>query len=393
MQRLSYLIFRFFTFPVALLPLRAIHSLGNFLGIALYYVYPKYRKRCLSNLALATDLHLSPDEIVKLAKASLQNLMITALEYPKLYHIRQILTIARCENPETASEILTNKTGLIFFCGHQANWELFFLEGTKRMPGVAIGRPIKNPYLYNWVIRLRQKFGGKIVQPQNALKEGLRAFKNGAFFGIVGDQGMPDSGFSSLFLGRRAWTSPLPAFLALRTGANVIVATNKRVGGKYLIHYSDPIIPQKEDTVESLMHRMLSLLEKSIKERPEEWLWVHNRWKQEVPGRLPKKMRQEAIAIILGTTIDVHDAITFFRTLYPLEFLTFFVPAPCKSEGEEIHIYNTIDDVLVRDYRFKLVYDFTRSRAIKRHFLKLAAFTVICPTDLSDVERMAHNAP
>ena len=99
--------------------------------------------------------------------------MITFLEYPKLAREKNISRIATCDNPETALQLLSSDSGVIFFCGHQANWELFFLEGTSRMNGVAIGRPIKNTYLYNWVQDLRQKFGGKIVAPKNALKEGL----------------------------------------------------------------------------------------------------------------------------------------------------------------------------------------------------------------------------
>ena len=84
MQYFSYLIILGFTWPIRWLPYPAIHWLGGVLGWAAFYLLKSYRKRTLSNLALATDLHLSPLEIRKIAKASFENLMITCLEYPKL---------------------------------------------------------------------------------------------------------------------------------------------------------------------------------------------------------------------------------------------------------------------------------------------------------------------
>jgi KDO2-lipid IV(A) lauroyltransferase len=102
-----------------------LHRLGNALGLAVYYLYPKYRKRALSNLALATDLHLSPEQIVETAKKSLQSLAITALEYPRLSREKNIHQLATCQNPEPAASMIKAGQGIIFFCGHQTNWEFF----------------------------------------------------------------------------------------------------------------------------------------------------------------------------------------------------------------------------------------------------------------------------
>ena len=379
MSFIAYLSFRLITFPLSFFPYSWLHALGNRLGLMIYYCYPKYRKRALSNLALASDLELAPEAIINFAKASLQNCMITTLEYPKLSREKEIHRLATCENPETAEGILKTGKGVIFFCGHQANWEILFLEGTKRMSGVAIGRSINNSYLYSWVVSIREKFGGKITPPSNALKEGLRALKNGKFFGIVGDQGMPDSGFSSLFLGRRAWTSPLPALLSLRTGCPIIVATTRRDNGHYFIHYSDPIWPTPEKEPEALMRTILAIFEKSIKERPNEWLWIHNRWKQQLPGRLKKPFRQDAVCLIFPDDPTLIDSFSLIRQIYPTEFLTAFVPekTPIQLPADiEVKRYRTIDDILIPDYRFKLVLNFTKDKRVESHFRRLSAFTV-----------------
>jgi KDO2-lipid IV(A) lauroyltransferase len=373
MSFINYLVFRGAAFFIGILPYAWIEWLGKKVGTLLYYCYPRFRKRALSNLAIASRLNLSNDEIIRLAKESLQNLTITFLQYPKLARESNISRIATCENPEVAASL----KGVIFFCGHQANWEILFLEGTSRMPGIAIGRPIKNRWIYSWCVATREKFGGKIIPPQNALKESLRALREGKFVGIVGDQGMPDSGFSSPFLGKTAWTSPLPALLAIRTGCPIIVATIRREQGKYIIHYSDPIWPEGK-TPQKLMEMSLAILEQSIIERPGEWLWVHNRWKQQLPGSLPRSLRHDTIAVMFAEDLSLLPRI---RTFYPREFLTVFIPKHCTSHNLppdiEVIPYENLDELLVTDFRFKLVINLTQNQQIKPHFLRLGALKVV----------------
>ena len=362
----------------------AIHRLGTFLGTCTYYCIPKFRKRSLSNLALASSLDLSEEEIPHLAKASLQNLMITCLEYAKFASEKDIHRVVTCVNPETADQLMKDNKPVIFFCGHQANWEVLFLEGTKRMPGVAIGRPIKNIDLYNWVLSIRQKHGGKMIAPQNAIREGLRGLKKGSFLGIVGDQGMPDSGYSSPFFGRSAWTSPMAAILSHRTGSPIIVATTRRKEGKYFIHYSDPIWPNTDapmdQEVDRLMKESLSRLEDKIKAEPGQWLWSHNRWKQQTPEKLKARFRHETILIILP---EEKLDLAVFREIYPHEFITVYTPQMdvCLN-GAEILPYTNESDLLRRDFRFKLVFNFSSSVGVKPHFKKLAAFEVISLEEL-----------
>ena len=203
---IAYLFIRLLTFPFSFLPFKVIHFIGRGIGTLAYYTLTKYRKRSLSNLSLD-----GIPNIKKTAKASFQNLAITCLEYVKFSYVKNTEKVLFCENPETAQKLIDQKTGIIFFSGHQANWELLFLEGTRRMPGIAIGRPIKNKPLYDWIVSIREKFGGKIVPPKMALKEGLRALRKGKFFGILGDQGMPESDYAFDFFGTRAWTTPAPS--------------------------------------------------------------------------------------------------------------------------------------------------------------------------------------
>ncbi len=383
MHRLSYAFILLITWPMRYLPFSAIHRLGGVLGLGIYHLVPKFRKRSLSNLALASNLKLTEEELKKLAKQSLQNLMITCLEYSKFAQLKKTDSIVRCENPEVAASLIQEGKSVIFFCGHQANWEVLFLEGIQRMPGIAIGRPVKNQLLYNWILSIRQKFGGKIITPQNAIREGLRGLKKGIFMGIVGDQGMPDSGYSSLFLGRRAWTSPIAAILSHRTGCPIFVASTRREGGKYIIHYSDPIWPHTDapmdQEIDRLMQASLAELEKTIAERPGEWLWSHNRWKQQTPEKLKKRFRHESILVILPKEGKTLGSLRVMREVYPTEFITVLAPEGTEVDlpGAEILSYASEEEVLRKDYRFKLVYDFSSSKKVKAHYKKLATFDVV----------------
>lgn len=380
-MRFEYLLIRALTYPIGLLPYTWIHKLGKFFGWICFYTLTRYRKKALSNLSMATALALSQKEIFGIAKQSFQNLAINALEYAKFARETNFSRVIRCENPETADALYKKGQGIIFFCAHQANWEALFLDGNTRMKGIAIGKPVKNKLLYKWIVSIREKNGGKIIAQGNALKEGLRALKQGHFFGILGDQGMPVSGYSFPFLGRRAWTTTAPALLAYRTNSPIIFAATRRVAGGYRIHYSDPIWPDLNRSAESevvrMMDQTLTLLQDSIRQNPGEWLWQHNRWKQQTPKKIYKQYRHDCVCAIVPPGFDPAHLATL-RSIYEREYLVFIVPENYETAGaDEIIRYKNIEETLRNDLRFKIVFNFTGYKPIHRHYKRLSAFEVL----------------
>lgn len=396
-----FFVVRGILFPFGFLPQKTLFFLGRQIGSVLYYLLPRYRKRCLSNLALAKKLKLSEAQLKKTAKEAMQNLSITCLEFAKLKQIKDLSKLVSCKNPETALTLVKEGRGIVFFVAHQANWELLFLEGTTRMPGVAIGRPIKNPYLYNWIRSIRERFNGKIIEPKNALKGGLRALKQGKFLGIVGDQGMPDSPYSSDFLGRKAYTSSAPALLAIKANVPIIVATIKRLSNRYEIEYSEPIFPNLQKPVEEETHRLMSFclnsIEKSIEKNPGQWLWQHNRWKQEAPKNVYYRFRYDSILVILPNSSFVNEVKTL-RMIYPKAYITLLVPQERKEEyaffeGEIIH-YTTQAPPFIHDYRFKFIFDLSDQKKLSKKYLKLSAFEVLTKQDLAKwIREHRHKEP
>ena len=191
----------------------------------------------------------------------------------------------------------------------------------------------------------------------------------------------------------------MPALLSYRTGAPLITATTHREGGKYRIHYSAPIFPNQEapqaEEIDRMMRQALSLLEQDIVRHPDQWLWQHNRWKQQTADRLKRPFRQEAIYIVLGGDPELLHHLPTLRTIYPHEFLTLMVPEKSRQavhlENAEVLTYRTLPETLLRDYRFKLVFDFVPYKPLRRHFLGLSAFNVFTLDDLKALAPQAKN--
>ena len=144
-----------------------------------------------------------------------------------------------------------------------------------------------------------------------------------------------------------------------------------------------------------MMRLALSYLEQDILKHPDQWLWQHNRWKQQTADRLKRPFRQEAIYIVLGDDPELLAHLPTLRAIYPYEFLTLMVPEPCKNavhlDSAEILTYKTLPETLLRDYRFKLVFDFVSYKPLRRHFLKLSAFHVFTLADLKALAPQAKN--
>ena len=263
------------------------------------------------------------------------------------------------------------------------------------MRGMAIGRAIHNKCLYRWIVSIREKFGGKIVEPKNALREGIGALRKGVFLGIVGDQGKPDSGYAFPFFGRRAWTSTAPAFLSYRTHSPILFAETRRVKGGYRIRYSDPIWPDRtkpmEDEIPILMDKISHLLQESIRRRPGEWLWQHKRWKQPSYHNIRPEYSEDSVCIILPPDLSTWiPHLTTFKQIYEFPFLALMVHESNRGkpliDADETIYYRTLEETLLYDYRFKLIFNFTDFAKIGPHYKKLSAFKVI---DLPHLKKAA----
>jgi KDO2-lipid IV(A) lauroyltransferase len=375
---------------LSLFSFKILYYLAYVLSPLCFYLIPKYRKRALSNLTLAKDLSLTQAQVILIAKQSLFHLLLTALEYGKLYTLKSLHNLACCLNPQATNALLDHSQGVIFFCGHQSNWELLFLDATSRHVGVCIGKPIKNTKLYNFILSIRQKFKGRVIIPKEAYKGCMKALKKGELVGIVGDQGLSESTFTYNCFGRPAHMTTLPALLSLRSGCPIFVATIIRYVGRYEITYTGPleVDPQDPSAVDKLTLKSLEILDDKIKAHPEQWMWQHNRWKIPYPPFIPKKYRHDAIAVIMPLGQKDFDAeLKLLKSVYQGAYLIVFKPheetlnEPC----DELIPYHNLQDCFITHYGPKLLIDKVGIKGIEKHFKKLALFEYIYTPSLHEL--------
>ncbi|MBV1880413.1 MAG: lysophospholipid acyltransferase family protein [Pseudomonadales bacterium] len=390
-NRIPPFFLRCLEFLCSLLSFRLLHGLASIAGSLAYYLSPKQRKRVMNNLAIATALSLTEAEMKSVAKGAFQNLYITTFDYFKL-RISQsaVETLVSAENIEAVENLQKKGQGVILVGAHQANWEIPFLISSTTMQGVGIGGSFFAAWLSVWIHSLRTMFGGTMINPENAVVMGMKALRQGKFVASAMDQALPEGSHSLNFLGTRAWCTMTPALWSYRTGCPLVVMTTRRVKNgsdcPYITHYSEPIWPDTQSPFRPELRRLTQaatrILEESILERPEQYLWHHHRWRQDVPGKVKTQFQHDFILIILPEDPLACEAIitglSVLEILYPRGFITLMKPAnvPCATTFE-VRPYDCRQDILIRDWRFQMVINFYGDSSLGDHFLRLGVFEVL----------------
>ena len=193
---------------------------------------------------------------------------------------------------ERAYEALRLGKGALILSAHFGNWEYIFKRLSYDFPKdvYALTRRIKDPNVDLFIKTYREaNTGATCILQDNAGSQIVRILKKNGIVITVLDQnaGVKEGAFVPFF-GRLAATYTSTARLSLRLGLPVIPVLGHRTTGlDHFVCVMDPIIPDPslcgENAVEVLTARFTSLLEKAIREYPEQWIWLHNRWKSRPP--------------------------------------------------------------------------------------------------------------
>lgn len=184
--------------------------------------------------------------------------------------------------------------GVLLLTAHLGSWEMLADPvSIYRGPSYAIARPADNPYLDRQARRLRERFGVVAVNRRGAGRRAMRALENGERVWILADQRVhPREGVELPFLGRPATTSTLAARLALRFCTPAVpIFCYPEPGGRFRIEVRPAIRPDESgdgepggvaggDPVAELTARYVAATEAEIRDHPEMWLWMHDRWRQ-----------------------------------------------------------------------------------------------------------------
>jgi KDO2-lipid IV(A) lauroyltransferase len=245
-------------------------TLGPLMGIS------KVGRR---NIARAFP-HWTRDQVNATLRGMWDQLGRVVGEYPHLSYIAQNRVTFR--NPKKF-ETLRGRA-VMFVSGHIANWEVLppALMFGQDIPMHSAYRAPNNPFVDALVVELRG-FGGRLRsfgKTRAGLAEILQELKNGEAVGMLIDQKM-NTGIAVPFFNRSAMTSTAFVELARKVGCPLIPGRIIRTGGCHFeIELEEPLNVDERPT-EAIVADMHAILERWIREHPEQWLWIHRRWKKD----------------------------------------------------------------------------------------------------------------
>jgi KDO2-lipid IV(A) lauroyltransferase len=265
------------------LPLDYASALGGVLArrIGPYLGVSRHARRNISRALPG----LSETEIALVVASMWDNLGRLAAEYP---HLRKICVFKPGGRVEThgfehVERAVSAGRRMIIFSGHIANWEIGMLAGVQYgIPVAQIYRAANNPLMDRMIARFRGNRGEFIPKGAIAARRALAALRDGTHLGLLADQKMND-GIAVPFFGRLAMTAPALAVLALRFDCDVLPLRVERLGGaRFRVTVFPPLHLSRSDDphadAAALMARVNATLEAWIRDRPEQWLWLHKRW-------------------------------------------------------------------------------------------------------------------
>ena len=286
-----YLLYRSGSAIANALPLPVLFVLGEFLGFCAWIVSGKYRRLAQRNVAIAFGNEKLPGELRRLVRRHFQRLGANLLCSIKLtgMPLEKMAARIEAENLDFIHRELRSGRPVVLILSHLANWELFAHILPKYIGYVrnsTIYQRLDNRFIDEHVRRVRGRAGVEMFDRKEGFDKAIKLLRDGGAIGILSDQHAGDHGVWVPFFGRLASTSPLPALLAKRTGAalvGVAIYTDGRARWRIVI---SPALEDNEESVGSLSAKTNQLIEQQIRRAPEDWFWVHNRWKTPRPNFL-----------------------------------------------------------------------------------------------------------
>ncbi len=296
LQIIEYVAFHCAVAFARALPLRVLKGLSAVLGNILYRTIPRRRKIAVQNVRIAFGDRLSEGEIRRIARLSCQSFFLTAIEIIRSPFRFDGDKIVRNDKYKTqhleelfrkAKKIHDEAGGCIFLTPHLGNWELLpYVSSLIGIPLAIVIRPLDNAYLERAILSSRIASGQLMIPKKNAMFSLERMLRQGKSIGMLPDQST-SRGIRVEFFGEEATITPIPALLAITYRRPVVVVAACRTDDPYYFEgfVSDPIRPDPDKNGEQaeivrISRQINAEMETVIRKYPEQYLWMHNRWKK-----------------------------------------------------------------------------------------------------------------
>jgi KDO2-lipid IV(A) lauroyltransferase len=292
-ERLEYLALRVVVGAVGSLPRAVARAVGAALGGIVYSSLSRLRKTGLRNLEMAFPEN-SPAEREQILRGVYRSLGWQLAEFCKMsgYTREQASTFIRYEGLENYLAAREQGRGVLVLTGHLGAWELSsFYHSLMGYPMSLVIRRLDNPLVDTFVNRVRCLYGNRVIHKDDFARGLLTAMHRNETVGILMDTNMtPPQGVFVPFFGTPACTATAMARIALRTDAAVVPGFLlwDETEGRYVLHFGQQLELTRSGNAEADVLTNTALftaaIESYIRRSPEQWLWVHRRWKTRPEG-------------------------------------------------------------------------------------------------------------
>lgn len=254
-----------------------------------YWLVPIRRGVARDNVRRALGDAAPRGRIVRGCFANLTMFAVEALRLPDLTRER-VDQLIEIRGQEILDAALAQGRGVIVVSAHMGNFDyLGCIHALRGVPANVVYKDIHWRQAHDFFFAERRRTGVNVIPPKGSERQILRALRQNQVVAFVIDQHMPrHRGVACTFFGRYASTTPAPALFAMKTGAVVVPALIRRVGnsGRHVSEFYPPMVMEEPhaDRAANLTHNMQRLndwLEAEVRKTPEQWLWLHKRWKIE----------------------------------------------------------------------------------------------------------------
>jgi heptosyltransferase-2 len=304
-----YILYRVGSAIAAALPLRLLFAAGQILGSCAWLVSGKYRHLAECNVGIAFGDEKSPRELRRLVHRHFRRLGANLLCSVKLTQMspKKILQRVTVENIESMDSRFRAGIPVVLVLSHLGIWELFAQLMPKFVGYVrnaSVYQRLGNRFIDAHVRRTRSQTGLELFDRKDGFQPVIDLLRSGGGVGVLSDQHAGDHGLWTPFFGRLASTSPLPSLLAKRTRAAVIAAAVYTTGpARWRMVFTERF-DQPGASIADLTSKINKVIEQQIRVAPEDWFWVHNRWKTPQPNFLLARYKR---GVYLPPGVSVHE--------------------------------------------------------------------------------------
>ncbi|HOW87035.1 MAG TPA: lysophospholipid acyltransferase family protein [Candidatus Omnitrophota bacterium] len=283
--RLQYWAVRLLAALATLFPVEVTDWVTRRFGDLSYLILSKRRKIAFENITYAFGSALPDNRKKQITRSAFQS---AALSMTELFTVRKIKKTARDRfklfGNESLEKAFAEKKGVVLVISHLGSWEyLSFLPFLTGQPWSVVVKDIKNPYLNEAINDMRRVMTVNPISKDSSIRTVLSELKKGRGVAILIDQWAGREGLWTEFFGEKTSTTSIPARLAEKTGCALVPAyCLRKEPGRYEIHAEKAVAwdRNRPDWETVLTEQLNGILERQIRQYPEQWLWGHRRWKE-----------------------------------------------------------------------------------------------------------------